>query len=245
MARAAGTSVEFLHELNPELLSDMVPDRGRDFFLHIPSSGLARARTMLPRLLDRDTRDGLERRVGRNFDWGKDEMSPRQERPERDDRDSDDAGHNMLYRVGDHESLADIARSFGTSEDDIVQDNYLDPTAKLQRGMLLSIRVRGDVMARLSRKRAAARIDPRDAAPSTAMRAPAPAGWDDPPPAPAAASPFRPLPALPTRQEADGSATLRAGSQERARRDGMARPPSRGTAAPRPVSPDKDRRDRT
>jgi len=158
IARAAGTSVQHLHELNPELLSESVPDRGHDFVMHIPAAGLARARVILPRLLDRRDRDGLELQVGRAFDWGKDEVPGQEESGARPG-----SSHVVLYRVGDHETLEEIARGFGTSVDEIVETNYLDAGAKLQRGMLLSINVREDVMAHIARKRAAARLIPPDA----------------------------------------------------------------------------------
>ncbi len=187
VARAAGTSIQHLHELNPELVGDQVPDRGRSFVAHIPSSGLARAHAMLPRLLDRRERDGLEQEVGRGFDWGKDEL-PRKDLAYRRDNggddlldlphpqrrsartwrgldgagDGDDAAptpRTVFYRVGDHETLQDVAKMFGTSVQEILDANYLDPSAKLQKGMLLSLNVRGDVMGRLAKKRAEARLD--------------------------------------------------------------------------------------
>ena len=245
VARAAGTSVERLHHAQPRASQRHVPRSGRDFSLHIPSRGLARAQTMLPRLLD--SRHARRPRAprGPSTSTGAKTSCRRARSAERDYRDSDAAGHNMLYRVGDQESLADIARSFGTSEDDIVEDNCLDPAAKLQSGMLLKPRARrrhGAPVAQASGRP----HDPHYAAPSTAMRAPAPAGWDDPPPAPAAPSPSaRPLRPCPP--------AMRRTARPRyvqARRNapvvmGMSRTPSRGTAAPRPVSPDKDRRDRT
>jgi hypothetical protein len=165
VARAAGTSVQHLRELNPEMLSDVVPSRGRDFVMHIPAAGLARARGILRRLLDRHERDGLELEVSRLFDWGKDELPAGAKGGEADP--SGPADH-ILYRVGDHETLEEVSRTFGSSPAEIVETNHLDADAKLLRGMLLSVRVRDDVMARIGRKRAAARLNFTDVAPSAA-----------------------------------------------------------------------------
>lgn len=76
LARAAGTSVETLRELNPELSGASVPARSgtAPVAVRVPASGLARARAMLPRLLDPLDRDALENRVGPSFDWGTDEL---------------------------------------------------------------------------------------------------------------------------------------------------------------------------
>jgi hypothetical protein len=76
VARASGTSLQKLRELNPELLRSTAPAKGRAQ-LHIPASGLARARVMLPQLVDPLDRDGLEQRVSPTFDWGKDELPRR------------------------------------------------------------------------------------------------------------------------------------------------------------------------
>ncbi|MCW5830942.1 MAG: transglycosylase SLT domain-containing protein [Labilithrix sp.] len=57
VARAAGTSLRVLRELNPELLADVVPDRGEPATVHVPRAGLARALAMLPKL----AADGDER----------------------------------------------------------------------------------------------------------------------------------------------------------------------------------------
>jgi hypothetical protein len=161
IARAAGTSVQHLHELNPELLGESIPERGHDFVVHIPATGVARARVILRRLLDRRDRDGLEQEVGRSFDWGKDEVPLRLDSKR---HEADAGAHTVYYRVGDHESLEEIARSFGTTAEEIIDTNYLDAGAKLQRGMLLSINVSEDVMARIARKRAATRLQSPDAA---------------------------------------------------------------------------------
>jgi membrane-bound lytic murein transglycosylase D len=78
VARAAGTSVERLHALNPELLTAFVPDRGTTVPLHVPSRGVARANTMLPRLLAHfhPGAGGAEEGVDDRFDWGSEELLP-------------------------------------------------------------------------------------------------------------------------------------------------------------------------
>lgn len=76
VARASGTSVNYLHQLNPELLRNAVPDRGGSVVVRVPSSGLARANVMLPRLLARWRPDPVEDSVGDGFDWGVDEIVP-------------------------------------------------------------------------------------------------------------------------------------------------------------------------
>ncbi len=79
VARAAGTSLKVVRELNPELLADVVPDRGMPGVVHVPKGGLARAHSMLPRLAD----DVEAARVSDDFDWGKDEMRSGRSRLER------------------------------------------------------------------------------------------------------------------------------------------------------------------
>ncbi|HSC89197.1 MAG TPA: LysM peptidoglycan-binding domain-containing protein [Polyangiaceae bacterium] len=69
LARAAGTSVANIKQLNPELLTATIPDRGSPISVHIPKSGLARARVMLPRLLGGDVQE-LNEPVGDDYDWG-------------------------------------------------------------------------------------------------------------------------------------------------------------------------------
>ncbi|HEY3816645.1 MAG TPA: transglycosylase SLT domain-containing protein [Polyangiaceae bacterium] len=78
VARAAGTSVDRLHLLNPELLTAYVPDRGTTIPLHVPSRGVARANTMLPRLLAHfhPGQGGGDDDVGDRFDWGAEEILP-------------------------------------------------------------------------------------------------------------------------------------------------------------------------
>lgn len=70
VARAAGTSVRVLRELNPELLGDTVPDRDSHATIHVPKSGASRARAMLPKL---SADDPETLRVSEDFDWGRDD----------------------------------------------------------------------------------------------------------------------------------------------------------------------------
>ena len=79
-ARAAGTSLRTLRDLNPELLSDLAPRRGGTWTIHVPAAGLTRARTMLPRLVA-DGDDAAQ--VSEDFDWGKDDLRTGTSRLER------------------------------------------------------------------------------------------------------------------------------------------------------------------
>lgn len=70
VARAAGTSITRLRELNPELLADRVPDfNGEPFLLRIPGTARSRARQRLPQLLA--DADASDRCVPYSFDWGR------------------------------------------------------------------------------------------------------------------------------------------------------------------------------
>ena len=165
VARAAGTSVDQLRMLNPEILTSTVPDRLTPLSIHLPSRGLARASTMLPRLLSRWRPQESDERVDDGFDWGTDELAPVRRRTApsgpwndplaasgrdaaNESEPSDDPGADdppagapvvVFYRVDDGETLAMIARRFGVRASRIIADNHLDPVAKLQKGMLLRI----------------------------------------------------------------------------------------------------------
>lgn len=76
VARAAGTSLETIRSLNPEFRNDVVPRRDRPFTIYVPSDGLARARVMLPRLLEDPERNDEDTRVPDGFNWGRDEPGP-------------------------------------------------------------------------------------------------------------------------------------------------------------------------
>ncbi len=73
LARAAGTSVRKIRELNPEIAGPHVPLRLGWLAVHLPAKGWARARTMLPYLLDTGS-TGPEFQVGDDFDWGRDTL---------------------------------------------------------------------------------------------------------------------------------------------------------------------------
>lgn len=97
VARAAGTSLRVIRELNPELLADLAPDRGEGATIHVPRAGLARALAMLPKL----TADTDERttRVSEDFDWGKDDVRTGRSRLERTKaRASSDARASVAAR---------------------------------------------------------------------------------------------------------------------------------------------------
>ncbi|HEY8087446.1 MAG TPA: transglycosylase SLT domain-containing protein [Polyangiaceae bacterium] len=74
VARAAGTSLQNLRQLNPALLSFNAPERGGMVTLHVPPRGVARANTMLSRLLSH-WHPGDDR-VDEGFDWGSEELAP-------------------------------------------------------------------------------------------------------------------------------------------------------------------------
>lgn len=69
LVRAAGTSKAHFAQMNPEFLSNLVPDRGAPVTIHIPRSSLARARVMLPRLLGGSVQE-VEEQPDSHFDWG-------------------------------------------------------------------------------------------------------------------------------------------------------------------------------
>lgn len=75
VARAAGTSVRHLKELNPQLLSSTVPDIGGPVNVYVPASGVSRARALLPRLLGGGA-EPLDTVVSDDFDWGRDRLNP-------------------------------------------------------------------------------------------------------------------------------------------------------------------------
>jgi membrane-bound lytic murein transglycosylase D len=75
IARAAGTSVKNLKELNPQILGSTIPDIGGPVSLYVPASGVSRARALLPRLLGGGT-EPLDSVVSDDFDWGRDRLNP-------------------------------------------------------------------------------------------------------------------------------------------------------------------------
>lgn len=70
VARAAGTSLRRLRQLNPEFRAAHAPDSGAPVVIRIPSSGLSRARAMLPELLERPDDAPLDIKVAHDFNWG-------------------------------------------------------------------------------------------------------------------------------------------------------------------------------
>jgi hypothetical protein len=156
IARAAGTSLARIRELNPELLTGSTTSRSR--LVSIPAEGRSRAENVLPKLID--SVDRLEGKVGASFDWGKDEL-PYSAQP-RSASEAPDAIPWVFYRVGDHEKLEAVAASFGVSTATIIADNRLDRDAHLQKGMLLKVRPSTDALAKLSKKRAESRAPEED-----------------------------------------------------------------------------------
>lgn len=70
VARAAGSSLTRLRELNPELLADTLPDvPGKAFRLLVPGESARRARQRLPGLIAAS--DAADRCVPYSFDWGR------------------------------------------------------------------------------------------------------------------------------------------------------------------------------
>lgn len=96
VARAAGTSLRVIRELNPELLADVVPDRGASSTLHVPRGGLSRARAMLPKLDPEG--DEETTRVSEDFDWGKDDVRYGRSRLERTRRHEHGSGVGLGRR---------------------------------------------------------------------------------------------------------------------------------------------------
>ncbi|MCU0692394.1 MAG: transglycosylase SLT domain-containing protein [Polyangiaceae bacterium] len=75
LARAAGTSLARIRAWNPEFRRDVVPNMSAPVLVHVPSEGLARARVMLPRLMDEAERDTRDLQVPAAFDWGRDDLT--------------------------------------------------------------------------------------------------------------------------------------------------------------------------
>lgn len=74
LARAAGTSAKKIREMNPQFLGDSTPDVGSPVYAYLPTRGLARAKAMLPRLLENEGRAELDLKVASDFDWGREEF---------------------------------------------------------------------------------------------------------------------------------------------------------------------------
>ncbi len=145
LARAAGTSVDRLHELNPEYLGESVPSTGFTMTMHLPSASLARAKELLMPLMYSTTGSG----GGASFDWG------RAGGKTRDGGLGADAATDQTiapvvvarggarktyYRVQEGDTLESVSRRFGVPRETIASDNALDPTAGLKPGGLLLLR---------------------------------------------------------------------------------------------------------
>lgn len=74
VARAAGTSLRKLRDLNAHIEGDVVPDIGAPAYVYVPSNGVARAKAMLPRLLEEQEQKPIELKVTEDFDWGRGEF---------------------------------------------------------------------------------------------------------------------------------------------------------------------------
>ncbi len=147
VARAAGTTLQRLRELNPEIIGDTVPASiGIEFPVHVPASGLSRARAMLPILTSKSHTP--------NYESDSDAEAFKEAKHDK----SAKGAHMVFYRVGDRDTLEKVARSFGVSVEEIVDANALDPNAKLQRGMLLQLHAPESAMSRIASHQAAARL---------------------------------------------------------------------------------------
>lgn len=76
LARAAGTSLEQIRQLNPAILSEFVPTSARDLSVLLPAGSAGRARLLLNQALAGYGADALHRQVPASFDWGRDELPP-------------------------------------------------------------------------------------------------------------------------------------------------------------------------
>jgi hypothetical protein len=132
VARAAATTVERLRELNPEYLTDVVPNAGIPMVVHLPAEGLARAKeSLLPLLYATGSGERPSPRSAKEDTGSSAARSPTGGVP---------AGRGRsYYRVRDGETLEGIAARFGVPSASIAEDNALDPTASLRGGKLLLI----------------------------------------------------------------------------------------------------------
>jgi membrane-bound lytic murein transglycosylase D len=145
LARAAGTPVDRLHELNPEYLGEAIPNTGFAMTVHLPGAALARAKELLMPLM---------------YSPG---ASLGGDTPHRPRRDAGDVGaaavpgegsaaspsavvvgrgasRKVYYRVQEGDTLDSLARRFALSRETIASDNSLDPAAGLKPDQLLLLR---------------------------------------------------------------------------------------------------------
>jgi len=112
VARASGTSLQFLRQINPEMLRDVVPDRGSRFMVHIPPNATMRASALLTHLLNQRDRDGRDRDAPADFDWGTEEAPPERRTAARRPLDIDEDEVPARTRRGRaHASIDDEADS--------------------------------------------------------------------------------------------------------------------------------------
>lgn len=74
IARAAGTSLRKLRDLNAHIDGDQVPSLDAPAYVYVPNAGVARAKAMLPRLLEEQEQKPIDLRVTADFDWGREEL---------------------------------------------------------------------------------------------------------------------------------------------------------------------------
>ena len=180
IARAAGTSVRRLRELNPEITTSVLPYRAEPITLHVPASGVARARAMIPHLSAETPEDLRAEEVPADFDWGRDEVAGRPLRAAgaHDPLDDDDAvpwhrahrafgarppakrappareevsSPTVYYRVVRGDTIGSIAATFGLHDADVLAQSGLKEPTLLREGAMLALRVPAGVLARLER----------------------------------------------------------------------------------------------
>jgi peptidoglycan lytic transglycosylase D len=130
IARAAGTSLETIRAMNPEFKKDETPRGDRPVWVHIPSDGLARARVLLPRLLEDADQNTDDTRVPDGFNWGRDDP----------DRDAMDRLHSTVKGASKDDDapraepsyLGSLPTSSATyfSRDLRVKEKDVEPTVK-------------------------------------------------------------------------------------------------------------------
>jgi membrane-bound lytic murein transglycosylase D len=163
VARAAGTSVRQIRDLNPQILSSTtVPDIGGPVSLHIPASGVSRARALLPRLLG-GSAEPLDAVVSDEFDWGRDKLNPEglsaleltgTPKPQARavlppsalglQEEVDLVGSEVVYEVMAGDTLNEIASSFSVPMPTLVRLNRLRNPSQIMIGQRLRLPVRPD-----------------------------------------------------------------------------------------------------
>lgn len=138
IARAAGTSVDHLRELNPEYLTDVVPNTGLVMVVHLPSIGFARAKELLlPLLYSR----APTIQKGASFDWGTQRNDPGAGDAAAPPISARERHGRKFYRVEEGDTLASVAARFNVSVEKLVDDNALDRSSALRSGQLLVLSI--------------------------------------------------------------------------------------------------------